>query len=524
MLTVDTVVQFFPRGGSAQVIRYLGRELTGRGLTSRILCGSLGTSGDFSHAPTFYAGLDVAAMDYNAAAAAYAHGGSGMDGQSAPFHPSYEDRGPSAPDRMFTAVAPATNQHLISAWNEHLTGHRSPRPAVVHLHHLSHLQVAVRRAYPGIPVITTFHGTDLKLLDRAQQVTRFAERLGVSLSTLGDACHDNDLGRKRMVLERLLKDAGLTGEELAYVHTKDWRLWRYADLWSGQMRRYARCAGRIVVVSDSDRVEVNRLLGIPEDDITVVPNGVDTTRFVPQHLDDDQRLARLRRWLIDDPRGWAPGQEPGSIRYTASDLDRMVDASGALRPVLLWIGRFQQVKRLNVLLEAFTAILKTADPAPVLLLWGGYPGETEGEHPLTAARRLEIDDHVYFIGWRDHDELPDGLNCADLMVAPAVNESFGMVYIEAAACGTPPIATNTGGPASIITGCGSRADGWLVKPDNVTDLVETLSAALADPVERARRAANAARHTHRSYSWAAVADRYQRLCEEAAHGRRGGAP
>ncbi|NAS25935.1 glycosyltransferase [Herbidospora sp. NEAU-GS84] len=51
---------------------------------------------------------------------------------------------------------------------------------------------------------------------------------------------------------------------------------------------------------------------------------------------------------------------------------------------------------------------------------------------------------------RGHDELPNGLACADLMAAPAVNENFGMVYIEAAACGVPPVATPAQGVATGI--------------------------------------------------------------------------
>ncbi|MET9341840.1 glycosyltransferase [Nonomuraea sp. NPDC003804] len=97
-------------------------------------------------------------------------------------------------------------------------------------------------------------------------------------------------------------------------------------------------------------------------------------------------------------------------------------------------------------------------------MWGGYPGEHEGPHPADLAHDLDIDDDVFFLGWRGHDELPAGLNCADLMVAPAVNEPFGMVYIEAMACGTPPIATATGGPARTITATGPHANGWTVRP------------------------------------------------------------
>ncbi len=515
MLAADTVVQFFPRGGSAQVIRYLGHEFTARGAANRIICGTLGAAGQLSHARTFYSGLDVAAMDYTPAAGAYTGGCTGMDGQQAPFHPSYEDRGPAAPDRMFTAVAPATTEHLTGAWTRYLAACRSARPDLVHLHHLSHLQQAVARAYPGVPVVTTFHGTDLKLLDQAQRAVRLARRIGAPLTALRDVCKAGDGEPAQTALGRLLRRAGLTDSESAQALGTDWRLWPYADVWSAQMRRNVRLAGQIVVVSRSDAAEVNRLLGVPAADLTVIPNGVDTTRFAPRHLDREQRLDLLRRWLVDDPQGWGPGQAPGSIRYTTGDLARMVDSTGALRPVLLWVGRYQRVKRLDVLLQAFARLLKEPGPVPVLLLWGGYPGEAEGEHPLTTAQRLGVDAHVYFIGWRGHDELPAGLNCADLMVAPAVNESFGMVYIEAQACGTPPIATSTGGPATLITSHGPHADGWTVNPDDVRDLADTLAAALAGTTERARRAANGATRARARYSWPTIADQYQAIYDTA---------
>ncbi|MGA5284896.1 glycosyltransferase family 4 protein [Streptomyces griseoincarnatus] len=515
MLHIDTAVQFFPRGGSAQVIRYLGKDLADRGHVPRILCGSLGHDGELSHAATFYQGLPVASMDYTPAAAAYHGDTSSMDGQRHPFHPSYEDRGPAAPDRMFTAVRPATIGHLADAWASFLAQNRSPRPDVVHLHHLSHLQPAVKRAYPGIPVVTTFHGTDLKLLDKAQQVTHLARRLGLPLADISRRVRGDEQSRAT-ALGELMAGKYLSEQDRDLLRTIDWQQWLHADHWSQAMERYAHLAGRLVVVSESDQHEVRRLLGIPEEEVTVVPNGVDTSHFTQRDFTDEQRLSLLRRWLVAEPRGWAPGGAPGSIRYSDGDLARIRSAGGGLRPVLLWVGRFQRVKRLEVLLEAFARILTQTGIAPVLLIWGGFPGEAEGEHPLELARRLGVDQDVFFIGWRGHDELPDGMNCADLMVAPAVNESFGMVYIEAQACGTPPVATNTGGPATLITSRGAGADGWTVKPDDIEDLATTLAAALADPGERERRAANGVDRTHRLFSWQAVADRYDDIYQVEA--------
>ena len=510
-MKIDSVVQFFPRGGSAQVIRYLAHQLESRGHTSRILCGSLGGPSQLSNAQTFYDGLEVEAMDYTASAQSYKEGGPSMEGP-APFHPSYEDRGPQAPDRIFTAVEPETIEHITRAWKRHLTLNAA-QTDLVHLHHLSHLQEAVGSAYGTTPSVTTFHGTDLKLLDRAQQVTRLAQKMG-SPAFLQDHLHPELSERNRDErLRDLERRYPLTQEEKNLLRT-DWRQWPHAHTWSRRMRDHLQRAGRLVAVSESDRHEIDRLLDVPGEEVTVIPNGVEINNFAPRDLTDEQRMGYLRRWLVEDPRGWAPGQEEGSIRYSDADLARMYDTRGRLRPTLLWVGRYQQVKRLDLLLEAFANVVRTSQVRPVLLVWGGYPGEAEGEHPLITARRLGISEDVYFIGWRGHDELPLGMNCADLMAAPAVNESFGMVYIEAQACGTPPVATNTGGPATLITSEGPQANGWTVKPDDVSDLAATLTKALAHPAERRLRAQNGVEHVRANFSWSAVTDQYERLYDE----------
>ncbi|MFD9688405.1 glycosyltransferase family 4 protein [Kitasatospora sp. NPDC059088] len=507
-LRIDTAVQFFPRGGSAHVVNYLNRELAARGCATTVMCGSLGQPGQFSHAPTFYAGLRIVPYDYNPAARAYREGRPSMDGQAAPFHPSFEDRGPAAPDRQATAVGPATFTHLIGAWHRQLALHRSRRPDVLHLHHLSHLQEAARRAYPATPRLTTLHGTDLKLLEQAHAHLDLARRAGTTpehLAALARAPEGEG------TLDRLARSGDLTAQEAARLATTDWTLWSHTRSWTRAMEHWVRHCGTLVTVSASDRRQAAALLPVAEEQITVVPNGADLTRFTPRLLTHDQRVQHLTTWLVDNPQGWAPGQDPGTVRYTHADIQRLVTPEGRLRPIVLWVGRYQRVKRLGLLLDAFARVLPALDPRPALVLWGGAPGECEGEHPLDAARRLGIEADVYLVGWRGHDELPTGLALADVMAAPAVNESFGMVYVESMAAGTPPIATHTGGPADFIASDGPFANGWTVVPDDVDDLARVLRHALTDHAERRRRGANAAALARASYGWPMITDRYAQL-------------
>jgi glycosyltransferase involved in cell wall biosynthesis len=118
-------------------------------------------------------------------------------------------------------------------------------------------------------------------------------------------------------------------------------------------------------------------------------------------------------------------------------------------------------------------------PAPLVLI-GGHPGEWEGEHPLATARRIG-NRQVFLAGWRPHDELPQALNAADALVLPSVAEAFGLVLVEAMACGLPVIACRSHGPAEIV---GDRSSGWLIPPDDEDALVDALLAATTDRQER----------------------------------------
>src|SRR5215217_9194700 len=116
-MAVDSVVMgllFFPRGGSAQVTRYLARALRHSGRTVSLVAGSLGVHGEETHAATFFAGIDEHHLDYTEAVSTFEAGASAV-AAPVPMHPSYEDR-EGAPDPLFAAVDPALADHLSSVW------------------------------------------------------------------------------------------------------------------------------------------------------------------------------------------------------------------------------------------------------------------------------------------------------------------------------------------------------------------------------------------------------------------------
>jgi glycosyltransferase involved in cell wall biosynthesis len=154
------------------------------------------------------------------------------------------------------------------------------------------------------------------------------------------------------------------------------------------------------------------------------------------------------------------------------------------------------------------AVERLDKPAPLVLV-GGHPGEWEGEHPLATARRIG-NRQVFLAGWRPHEELPQALNAADVLVLASVAEAFGLVLVEAMACGLPVIACRAHGPAAIVA---DGRTGWLVPPDDEEALVDALVTAASDREER-RALGERARAESRRYAWPLVARRFAALYEE----------
>src|SRR5947209_10962523 len=173
-------LMFFPRGGSAQVMRYMARELPNAGWDVTLVSGSLGGEDEPSNARKFFEGVaDLRVVDYMGARDA-------DDPLRAdpPFHPSYEDR-EDAPDRVFAAVDDETYEHLVGAWEETLREAGAVDADVLHLNHLTPINEAAGRVAPDVPVVGHVHGTEMLMLkaidegppDGWEHAVKWAERL-----------------------------------------------------------------------------------------------------------------------------------------------------------------------------------------------------------------------------------------------------------------------------------------------------------------------------------------------------------
>ncbi|MBI5499526.1 MAG: glycosyltransferase [Deltaproteobacteria bacterium] len=206
--------------------------------------------------------------------------------------------------------------------------------------------------------------------------------------------------------------------------------------------------------------EAVRALGVPAERIAVVPNGVDRTRFRPV-----------------DP----------------SELRRRLGLAG--RRVVLSAGRLVPRKGVDTLLEAFGVV--HAVLADAVLVIAGEGPDRERLEAMAVARRVP----VRFLGRVPDEELPALYGMADVFALAAREEpggdaeGFGLVLLEAAACGTPCVASRSGGvPDAVDDG----RSGLLVPPADAGELATTLLRVLGDGPLRTRLAAGALARAARS--------------------------
>lgn len=219
--------------------------------------------------------------------------------------------------------------------------------------------------------------------------------------------------------------------------------------------RTSRSAQTVICNSTTSQRIVVEEWGVRSERTTVIPFGVDTRRFMP--LDSDARAAARRQWRVAD------------------------DAQ-----VIVAVQRLERRKGVDLLVEAVAKLGR--DPAALVVLIGGKGRE----EALLRQRvsRLGLEDVVRLVGFVESTELPELLGMADLHVLPTRYEGQGIGIAEAAACGTPSVATRQGGTVDMID---DGKTGLLVDEADPHLLATALREALGNS-DRLGRWGGAARH------------------------------
>jgi D-inositol-3-phosphate glycosyltransferase len=181
------------------------------------------------------------------------------------------------------------------------------------------------------------------------------------------------------------------------------------------------------------------------------------------------------------------------------------------RRVILFVGRFDRLKGLDVLLRSVESLPPELKCGLKVLLVGGSTSRERGsaERYRSLVRKLGLDEVVSFRGRADQRLLPVYYSAADVCAVPSAYESFGMVAMESMACQTPVVAFRVGGLARTIE---HGRTGLLANPGDAEDYARNLNAALRHALweEVGRRA----RFSIREYTWDSVACRTLELYED----------
>ncbi|MFC0188564.1 N-acetyl-alpha-D-glucosaminyl L-malate synthase BshA [Fictibacillus aquaticus] len=169
--------------------------------------------------------------------------------------------------------------------------------------------------------------------------------------------------------------------------------------------------------------------------------------------------------------------------------------------VVVHISNFRGVKRIKDVIHTFAGIARKM-PAKLLLIGNG----PELTSACELVRELDIADHVLFLG--KQDKVADLFSISDLKLLLSEKESFGLVLLEAMACGVPVIGSNIGGIPEVIS---DGETGYIVPLGDVEQATELASALLEDKEKHASFSLNAVRHVQSHFASEKIVSEYEAL-------------
>lgn len=211
-----------------------------------------------------------------------------------------------------------------------------------------------------------------------------------------------------------------------------------------------------------------------KDKIKVIPIGVDQTIFYPVDY------TRTRKQLA-----WPMNQH-----------------------IILYVGRLDWRKGIDTLLHALYAIVKVRPEYHLYIIGGEQATQASlhvGEqHRLqTTLVQLKLQKHVHFLGPKQQQELRYYYSAADVVVVPSYYEPFGIVALEAMACGTPVVASHTGGLTYTIA---DKVTGYLAEPMNPKDFARKIRLVLQQGKHKFSN--HCVQRIHEEFAWKDVAQDY----------------
>lgn len=250
---------------------------------------------------------------------------------------------------------------------------------------------------------------------------------------------------------------------LAYQQTLTLPQKIYANL---IIRAAVKLTDQIITVSKFSKSEITKYTHAKDNKVTVIPNGVDYLRFIPQPATQDNNIYIPKKYL-------------------------------------LFVGNVKPHKNLLTLLKAF-AILLESEPEYDMLIVGKKDGFITGDTQVGSILESNplLKKRVIFTGYVEDDQLPKLYQHASLLVFPSVYEGFGLPPLEAMASGCPVVASSA---ASIPEVCSDAA--LYFEPQNYQELGLKLKEVLGSPSVR-QKLVRKGYENIKLYSWDKAANRH----------------
>lgn len=235
-----------------------------------------------------------------------------------------------------------------------------------------------------------------------------------------------------------------------------------------------KCSTAIICLSTEIDGQLKRI-GVSRERIKYIKNAVDPLRFSP--LSEEER----KRWRTE--RGF-----------------------GASDPVVVFLGHFRPIKGLDVLLDAWPAVLKASASARLLILGSGEFIKDSIEERLLGRIKEAENLHIYYEGETDKPELYLGI--ADIVAVPSRMEGFPNVVLEAMAAAVATVSSNTCGIADLVR---HGETGVLVPGGDSKAMAQAIAELLADPVKRRSLGQNAREYVQNNLTFAYIGQKYCQL-------------
>jgi D-inositol-3-phosphate glycosyltransferase len=243
------------------------------------------------------------------------------------------------------------------------------------------------------------------------------------------------------------------------------------------------CSDTVLASCDVEAEQIRELYGADPQRIAVVPPGLDHAIF-------------------------GPGYRPQARRGVGLPVE------GAL---LLFVGRIQPLKGADVAVRTLYELRKGGEPYRLAIVGGpsGPQGGEAYEALRTLARELGVDDVVSMVPPQPHELLSTFYRAADVCLVPSRSESFGLVALEAAACGTPVVASAVGGLTTLVD---DGRTGYLVDDASPEAFAERTRRVVSDPQLAGRLSIEAAARASR-YTWRSAASSLRDIHDALVAGR-----